>query len=269
VFGPAEDDTLHVMSFNLKYASAIGLNAWRKRRPVMAELLSAELPTVLGTQEGLYAQLCDIANDLPDRYDWVGQGRAGGVADEYCAIFYDADRLEKLGSGDFWLSDTPDVPGSRTWGNTVIRMATWIRLRDKRTGAELAVFNTHFDHVSEESRVRSAELLRERVGAVPWDVPVLVTGDFNAPAEHSAAYTILTDGTGLTDTWTTAAEHASPLYATWHGYRALIPDGPRIDWMFVRGDLAVTAAGVNTHDHLGRYPSDHLPVQALLKPGTS
>ena len=267
LFGPAADDALHVMSFNLKYASAIGPHSWRKRRPVMAELLNAELPTVLGTQEGLHAQLRDIAHDLPDRYDWVGQGRAGGTADEYCAIFYDTDRLDVLASGDFWLSDTPEVPGSRSWGNANIRMATWIRLRDKRTGAELAVFNTHFDHVSEPSRVRSAELLRDRVGAVPPEVPVILTGDFNAPAEHAAAYTILTEHTGLSDTWTAAPEHASPLYATWHGYHAPIPDGPRIDWMFVRGKLAVTAAGINTYDSAGQYPSDHLPIQALLEPG--
>jgi endonuclease/exonuclease/phosphatase family metal-dependent hydrolase len=115
--------------------------------------------------------------------------------------------------------------------------------------------------------VRSAELVRDRVAAVPSGVPVILTGDFNAPAEHAAAYTILTDGTGLTDTWTGAAEHASPLYATWHGYHELIPGGPRIDWMFVRGNLAVTAAGINAYSRDGRFPSDHLPVQALLAPG--
>ena len=267
MFGPAEGDTLHVMSFNLKYASAIGPNAWRKRRPLMAELLNAESPTVLGTQEGLYAQLCDIGHDLPDHYDWIGEGRAGGVADEYCAIFFDTRRLTAEQSGHFWLSDTPEVPGSRSWGNTNIRMATWIRLRDKRTGGELAVFNTHFDHVSEQARVRGAELVRDRVNALPPEVSVILTGDFNAPAEHAAAYSILTGGADLTDTWTAAAEHASPLHATWHGYHQLIPGGPRIDWLLVRGNLTVPAAGINTYSRDGRFPSDHLPIQALLSPG--
>lgn len=266
VFGPADGDALQVMSFNLKYATPFGANSWRKRRPVMAGLLNSELPTVLGTQEGLHRQLRDIEHDLPGYYDWIGEGRAGGVVDEYCAIFFDTRRLDPDESGHFWLSDTPDVPGSRSWGNTTIRMATWIRFHDKRTGGELAVLNTHLDNVSENSRVRSAELIRDRLEAFPPDVPVIVTGDFNAPAENSAAYSILTEGANLTDTWTGAAERRGPLYATWHGYHEPVPDGPRIDWMFTRGDLTVVAAGINTYARDGQFPSDHLPIQALVTP---
>ncbi|HEY7596744.1 MAG TPA: endonuclease/exonuclease/phosphatase family protein [Actinophytocola sp.] len=266
VFGPVEGDTLSVMSFNLKFASPVGPNSWRKRRPVMAELLRAELPAVLGTQEGLHRQLLDIEHDLPDHYDWVGEGRAGGTADEHCAIFFDTRRLSAVDSGNFWLSDTPDVPGSRSWGNTTVRMATWVRLRDRRTGTELAVLNTHLDNVSETSRVRSAELIRDRLNAIPAGLPVIVTGDFNAVAGRSAAYSTLVEGARLTDTWIAAAEHRGPLFATWHGYHPLTPDGPRIDWMFVRGDLAVAAAGVNTYSRDGQFPSDHLPIQALLTP---
>lgn len=266
MFGPAEGDALQVMSFNLKYAAPFGPNAWRKRRPVMAELLGAELPTMLGTQEGLHRQLRDIEHDLPGHYDWIGEGRGGGITDEYCAIFFDTRRLDPVESGHFWLSDTPDVPGSRSWGNANIRMVTWIRFRDKRVGGELAVLNTHLDHVSENSRVRGAELIRDRVNALPPDVPVIVMGDFNAPAGDSAAYSILTEGARLTDTWTAAAERRGPLYATWHGYHQLIPDGARIDWMFTRGDLTVAAAGINTHARDGRFPSDHLPIQAVLTP---
>lgn len=267
VFGPAEGDTLHVMSFNLKYASAIGPNSWRARRPVMAELLRAEQPTVIGTQEGLRGQLRDIEHDLPDHYDWVGEGRAGGTRDEHCAIFFDTRRLAVVESGHFWLSDTPEVPGSRSWGNKTIRMATWARFHDRRTGAEFAVLNTHFDNVSKTSRVRSAELVRDRLNAFPPELPVIVTGDFNARAGHAAAYTILTEGARLTDAWTAAREHRGPRYATWHGYHALVPDGPRIDWMLTRGGLVVTAAGVNPFSRDGQFPSDHLPVQALLRFG--
>jgi len=272
VFGPVHGDTdgdaLHVMSFNLRYAAPTGAHAWRKRRPLMAELVGTELPTVLGTQEGLRHQLLDIADDLPDRYDWVGAGREGGGRGEHCAIFFDASRLTPLESGDFWLSDTPAVPGSRSWGNTTIRMATWVRFEDKRTHVELAVLNTHLDNVSEPSRVRGAELVRDRVDAFPPGLPVIVTGDFNAPAGDSAAYSILTEGAGLVDTWTAAPEHRSPRYATFHDYRGLVLDGPRIDWMFTRGGLTVSAAGINGYSRAGRFPSDHLPIQALMRIGT-
>jgi endonuclease/exonuclease/phosphatase family metal-dependent hydrolase len=264
VFGPPEGDALHVMSFNLKYALPIGPNSWRKRRPVMAELLRTEQPTVLGTQEGLHRQLLDIARDVPDHYDWIGQGRAGGTKDEYTAIFFDTRRLAALESGHFWLSDTPAVPGSRSWGNKITRMATWIRFQDKRTGRELAVLNTHFDNVSENARRRGAELVRDRVDAFPPELPVIVTGDFNAAAGDSAAYTTLVEGAGLADTWTAAAEHRGQAYATFHGYHPLVPDGTRIDWMLTRGAVTVAAAGVNPHSRDGQFPSDHLPIQALL-----
>ncbi len=266
MIGPAPGDSLHVMSFNLKFAMRIGPNAWPRRRPVLAELLDVEQPTVLGTQEGLHGPLLDIAADLPGHYHRIGQGRAGGTRDEHCAIFFDTRRLDPVESGDFWLSDTPDVAGSRSWGNRNIRMVTWARFADRGTGAELTVLNTHFDHMSKNSRLRSAELLRDRVAALPPEHPVIVTGDFNAPAEQSDAYEVLVDGAGLTDTWPAARKHATSLYATWHGYRRPVPDGPRIDWILTRGAV-VECAGINTFARDRRFPSDHLPVQALLTVG--
>ena len=256
LIGPAHDESLHVMSFNLRHA---GDGSWARRRPVMAELLGREQPTLLGTQEGLYAQLKDIRRDLPDRYDWIGVGRAGGSRDEFVAVFYDTDRLDPIEFDHFWLSSTPAVIGSRSWGNRVVRMATWIRFADLRTGKEFVAVNTHFDHLSENARRRSAALVRERVAGV---TPVVLTGDFNTRATDSVSYDTLVAG-GLTDTWPAAQERRTPLYATFHGYYPLVPNGDRIDWILVRG-ATVAAAGINTFTHDGRYASDHLPVQALI-----
>ncbi len=266
MIGPAAGDALHVMSFNLKFASEQAPHSWPQRRPVLAGLLREEQPTVLGTQEGLHDQLRDIEHDLPGHYDWIGEGRAGGDQDEYVAVFFDTRRLEPLAHRHFWLSDTPEVAGSRSWGNETVRMVTWVRFRDRRTGGELVVLNTHFDHLSEKARVRSAELVRDTVAAFPPGLPVIVTGDFNAPAEHAAAYSVLTGDAGLTDTWVAAPERG-PLYATWHGYYPVIPDGPRIDWILTRGPVSVRAVGINTYSRDGQFPSDHLPVQALLTLG--
>lgn len=264
MIGPPRGDSLHVMSFNLRYASDIEPNSWAVRRPVLAQLLRREQPTVLGTQEGLYGQLKGIERDLPDHYDWTGVGRAGGSRDEFMAIYYDTRRLEQLEFDHYWLSDTPNVIGSKSWGNNVIRMVTWVRFADKGTGAEFVVVNTHFDHESENSRLRSAELVRDRINAVPPGLPVVLTGDFNAAAQATPTYDILMNGAGMTDTWPAATERRTPLYATFHGYRPLVPDGPRIDWILTRGDMTVDAAGINTYSVGGQFPSDHLPVQALI-----
>ena len=61
-------------------------------------------PDLIGTQEGLYEQLKDLASDLPD-YEWIGLAAKGGVVGEFMAVFYLRLRFEPLGYDDFWLSD--------------------------------------------------------------------------------------------------------------------------------------------------------------------
>ncbi|NYI03669.1 endonuclease/exonuclease/phosphatase family protein [Allostreptomyces psammosilenae] len=261
---PSEDDTaLRVMSFNLRYAAQTSPNSWADRRPVMRELLRRELPELLGTQEGLYAQLRDIAADLPPYYDWLGTGREGGSRGEFMAVYYDTRRLTPLEYDHFWLSDDPYRIGSRSWGNTVVRMVTWIRFHDSRTGRELYLLNTHLDHQSQNSRERSASLVTERLAALRAGVPRVVTGDFNARAHANPVYDIMLRG-GLVDTWETAATRGQ-VYATFHGYQPLRPVDERIDWILTSDEVRTRRADINTFSRHGQFPSDHLPVQAVLE----
>jgi len=173
-------------------------------------------------------------------------GSVRGTRDESTAIFYDTRRLRPLEAGQFWLSDTPTVIGSRTWGNHTIRMATWARFADNRTGVKFVVFDTQ---------------PRQRVGTVPHthcrtaprpdqrrrgEPVVVLIGDFNAPATTSAPYNILTSGAGLTDTWIAAAHRRTPQYSTVHGFGPPIPRGARIDWVFTRAPCTVSAAAIDT-----------------------
>nr|WP_083472674.1 endonuclease/exonuclease/phosphatase family protein [Kibdelosporangium phytohabitans] len=263
MIGPAQGDALHVMSYNLRFASNAKPNSWARRRPVMAELLNRELPTLLGTQEGLYDQLRDIDRDLPSYYEWIGIGRDGGTKDEFTALFYDSRRLEALELHHFWLSDTPDVPGSMSWGNLVPRMVTWARFRDLRTGREFAGVNTHFDNHSEEAGIRSAYLVRTRIGEFAPGLPVLLIGDFNDPATRSRSYHVLVTEGGFADSWTAARQRLSPLYSTYHGYRGIRPGGSRIDWILTKG-ATTSFAAINTFAADAQIPSDHFPIQALV-----
>ncbi len=263
LIGPASGKALHVMSFNLRFAAARDSQPWSKRRPVTAELLRREQPTIIGTQEGLWRQLRDIDHDLPAHYEWIGEGRKGGSEDEYMAVYFDSRRLDPLEYDHFWLSDTSDVIGSNTWGADYIRMVTWVRFHDRTTGGELVVLNTHLDDESAYARDRAADLIRDRIEAFPPDVPVIVTGDFNIGAGDSRPFETLIDA-GMADTWTAAKTRRSPVYHTWHGYRGLQPGGSRVDWILTRGAASVAAAGLNTFAVNGQYPSDHLPVQALF-----
>ncbi|PSK99639.1 endonuclease/exonuclease/phosphatase family metal-dependent hydrolase [Murinocardiopsis flavida] len=265
VIGPPRGDQMHVMSYNIRYDNPDDANTWTERRPALKRLLAEERPTVLGIQEGLYNQVRDIEADLPDRYDWIGLGRQGGSKDEFAAIYYDTGRVAPVAYDHFWLSDTPDVIGSTSWGNEITRMVTWVRFEDRRTGAEFVHVNTHFDHQSENSRRKSAELVRERIGAMGEDVPVVLTGDFNAPAGDSAPFDILTGDGALSDTWDTAAERATPAYGTFNNYEEPVEGGERIDWLLANSGVEVRQAAINPFTHGGLHPSDHLPVHALVE----
>ncbi|WP_460515192.1 endonuclease/exonuclease/phosphatase family protein [Flindersiella endophytica] len=265
MIGRADSPLLHVMSYNLRNASDTNPDPWPPRRPVTAAVLEAERPTVIGTQEGFYQQIREVADDLPTGYEWVGAGREGGSRGEFMAIFFDSYRLQPREYDHFWLSDTPSVVGSATWGNTCVRMATWVRFEDLVTGKEFVVLNTHLDHAVERAQNKGADLLRESIAAFDASLPVILTGDFNVPAERSQPYTTLAGDGELLDTWLVAEQRVSDLYATYNGYRPPTPDGDRIDWILTRPGIRTRVAGINTTTIEGEYGSDHWPVQALIE----
>lgn len=268
LIGPATGRALHVMSYNIRF-SRPGTRPgepdhWPDRAPRLARLLRLEQPTLLGVQEALHHQLPTVAQALPDGYGMVGYGRAGGSRSEYSPIFYDARRLELLEWDQFWLSGTPELIGSATWGNTVPRIVTWGRFRDRVTGAGPVLVNTHFDHDSETARERSAQALVELLRRFPPHTPVLVTGDFNAEAGSSRTYATLTDSGVLRDTWASAEQRLTPAWGTFPDYGEAVAGGERIDWVLAGPRIRVHSSAINPARFGGGHPSDHAPVQALV-----
>jgi endonuclease/exonuclease/phosphatase family metal-dependent hydrolase len=260
--------TLTVMTYNLRYGSTNHPNSWPQRRPLMAEIISTIAPDVFGTQEGLYGQLQDLATDLP-AYQWIGLGREGGSRGEFMAVFYRTARLEPLAFDHFWLSDTPAVIGSKTWGPALPRMVTWVKFRDRQTKQEFVFVNTHFDHLVQAAREKSAQLIRERVAKFDAKLPVLLAGDFNAAAGRNKAYEMLTDDKFFTDTWTSARERVNDGMGTFNAFKAVPRDGARIDWILSRGEVAADRIEIVTFSRDGQFPSDHCPVVAKLRLGAT
>jgi endonuclease/exonuclease/phosphatase family metal-dependent hydrolase len=254
---------LCVMTYNLRYASDTPPNAWPDRRPIMKRCLERYRPDLIGTQEGVYGQLKDLAADLPE-YDWIGLGRDGGSRGEFMAVFYRRDRFDPLEYDHFWLSDTPEVIGSATWGHTNRRMVTWVRFNDRRTGQEFYFWNTHLDHAVQPAREKAAALIRQRVEALKTRLPVLLVGDFNAEAGRNPAYHTLVAGGFFTDTWEQAKERRNERFNTFNGFREPKQDGVRIDWILGRGVTEVSATEIVTCAENGQFPSDHFPVVAWL-----
>jgi len=254
---------LCVATFNLRYASDQGPNSWPVRRPVMRESLLRLAPDILGTQEGLRSQLEDLAADLPD-YGWIGAGRDGGDEGEFMAIFYRRERFAPLATNHFWLSDTPEVVASSTWGNTCRRMVTWARFREMSSGREFYFWNTHLDHEVALASEKSAELIHKRLAALGAEHPLILTGDFNCAAGSSRPYQILTQEAGLADTWQMARKRVNKDYNTFQGFREPQRKGVRIDWILARGKVEVEKTEIVTFACNGQFPSDHFPVAAWL-----
>jgi endonuclease/exonuclease/phosphatase family metal-dependent hydrolase len=260
----ATDGPLHVMSYNLRYASDTPPNSWAQRRPVMREQLRQARPQLIGTQEGLYAQLQDISADLGPSYDSIGLGREGGSRGEFMMIFFDTRRLQPLEYDHYWLSDTPDVIGSKTWAGCCPRMVTWVRFKDKATSKQFYAINTHLEAFDATTRSKSADLILQRMATLDPSLPVIMTGDFNeAAAAGVTVYDKLVTSGKLADSWVTA-ERRSALYGTFHGYRPLTPNGNRIDWILTTPGLRVSKASINTFSKDGQFPSDHLPVESWV-----
>lgn len=261
--GPVADGELSVMTYNLRYASATGAHAWPARRPAMAALLREASPDVFGTQEGLYGQLRDLAADLP-AYEWIGTGRDGGSRGEFMAVYYRRDRLEPLEYDHFWLSDTPNVVGSSTWGNTNRRMVTWVRFLDRVTRREFYFWNTHLDHALQPAREKGARLIRERLKTLKAGVPLLLVGDFNAEARENPVYDQLVGDDGLVDTWYAARERREENANSFNGFEPLRREGKRIDWILVSQGARVRSAAILTQKPKDVWPSDHCPVVARV-----
>jgi endonuclease/exonuclease/phosphatase family metal-dependent hydrolase len=178
---PAAPPALRVMSFNIRYDTpSDGANGWPNRKDWVASLIRFHEADAIGVQEALARQLTDLDARLPG-FARVGVGRADGkAAGEFSAIFYRTDRLELIDSGTFWLSQTPEVAGSKGWDTAIERIATWARFRDRQSGCRFVHLNTHFDHMGEEARRESARLIRRRLVTLSGGLPYVVTGDLNA-----------------------------------------------------------------------------------------
>ena len=256
----AAPQALKVMAFNVRLpVETDGANRWQARRELAAKTIRDAAPDLVGTQELFKLQGDYLVSQLPD-YAWFGEGRRGGDGDEHMGVFYRKDRLRVLESGDFWLSDTPTVPGSISWGHPFPRMVTWAQFERIADGRRFYFFNTHLPYRAEDddARLRGARLLLQRIAALPPDAAVIVTGDFNTGPE-SAVHAEL--ATRLGDAWVQASRRSGP-QATFHNFTGQADR--RIDWILMRGFEVERVSTIDAHD-AGRYPSDHFPIMAELR----
>lgn len=117
-----------VGQFNIRYNNPKDVEkgaAWADRLPRICNMINYHGWDLFGAQEVLHGQLLDLLKGL-DGYDYVGVGRNDGdKKGEYAPIFYKRSRMKCLQSGHFWISETPDVVGSKGWDANQCRICTW------------------------------------------------------------------------------------------------------------------------------------------------
>lgn len=258
--------SFRIMTYNARFDQVNdGPNQWNLRKDRFIDLIRYHSPDLFGVQEPLPNQVADLKAGLLEFNDY-GVGRNDGISSgEFNSIFYRSNRFELLDQGTFWLSETPDIPGSKGWDANYPRICSWVYLRDQQTNQKLYYFNTHFDHIGANARDESARLLLNRIQTMTeFTSPVILTGDFNTGPD-SNPYRILTTSTSLQDAMNlTEMPHYGP-NGTWATFFVGQGLGDRIDFIFVTPQhIRVLKHAILTDSNNQYFPSDHLPVVAEL-----
>lgn len=258
----------NIMSFNIRYDNPEdSLDNWQYRKDRAAKAIHFYDADILGTQEVLHNQLEDLKQRLPE-YDVIGVGREDGKEKgEYSALWYKKDRFTLLDSGYFWLSETPEVAGSKGWDGACERIASWAKLKDNASGKEIFALNTHLDHVGVVARREGVSLILDRVAELSNGLPVVVTGDFNAEPESDVIkhVTDTSNPKHLIDSRSVAPLVYGPSWS-WHDFGKLPYDRrPLIDYVFVNNGIEVLKYGVLAETENEAFMSDHAPVLVTVE----
>lgn len=256
---------MNLMSFNIRFGIAYDReNNWPNRQDMVVEMKEKYRPHIIGHQEILPFQSDYLTQQMP-RYRWFGAPRNDGALPERSSIMYEWREFIPLDTGTFWISETPEVFDSQSWNTSVARIVTWGRFLHRETQTAFYVYNTHFDHVSQEARLNGMRLILDDIESRTGDLPVIFMGDFNVTAERDEVYHIALDGTGFVDAWTVAEERRGPV-ATWNAFRPADPNSDRrIDWILLRGPFEVDLCETVTFSRNDRQVSDHFPVFARVR----
>lgn len=264
-----------VATYNIRVANrtdSVAGNGWGQRLPHVANLIRRHGFEIFGTQEGVRHALDSICNRLPG-YRYIGVGRDNGAElGEHSAIFYHTGKFDLLDHGNFWLSETPDVP-SFGWDAVCRRVCTWGKFRHKPTGVTFVYFNLHMDHKGTRARTESCRLILDRIKAFPEPLPVILSGDFNID-QTNESYTLLQNSGVMKDSYTTARKR-SPVTSTFNNYKpsyspaASNGEPARIDHIFLSPQFTVDSYSIltdtyTTPDGAPHTPSDHYPVAVTL-----
>ena len=256
-FAEKDENAIRVMSFNIRFGDLGTLTA-EDRYPMVEETIRKGHPDSVGVQEATTEWMAYLTEALSDEYAYVGVGRDDGVsAGEHAAVFYLKDKYNLIDSDTFWFSETPEKP-SKGWDASLNRICTWAVLENKETGEKYVHINAHFDHIGEEARRHSVDMVIEKAKEY-GDLPVVFTADMNIVEGTEIYERMVSDGT-LKDTKYTAEDTMN--YLTFHNLNPAENEGRILDYIMVNDNFDAEVYKVVTAGVDGRFVSDHYPLYA-------
>ena len=248
---------IKIMSFNLRCrVEADGINCFDNRIDRILETIRTESPDVIGFQEATDGMRKIISDAISDEYVMIGAGRNADYTGESVPMAYKKSFASLLSFNTFWLSATPNVPGTRfeeVEQSRCPRTAVIAELVPYGYGKPITFCNTHLDHMSDTARLLGMTAILERLSTCR--TPIFLTGDMNARPDSSPIKTALAfDGGRLKE----ATEGIETTFHNW-GMRAI-----KIDYIF--SDLPANGAyHVKDEPSEGTpYISHHYPICATF-----
>lgn len=249
---------LCLISSNIRFDNpADGDNAWPHRRTLLTEILLDHKPDIIATQEGRYNQLKDFESLLSD-YEIVDHHRSWIKERMYPTFFIRKGAFELLKSDDVWLSETPGVAGSLSFGSAFPRLMTWMKIQPADSDVNFLILNTHLDHVKKETRMEQIRVLTEEAKRlVEGRSKVIIMGDFNDSPDSDVRSAATNAFPGIQDAWKLFNQNEETSH---HAFSGECQNGSRIDWILVDQKLKVENCFLDKRTVAGKYPSDHFPV---------
>lgn len=128
----SKGNALRVMSFNIRLGVANdGENRWDLRKDLVVKTIRDYNPDLLGLQE-VFPMQEEYLRENFQGYVYYGRSRLVDPNDgEACSVMFRKDRFDAIEKSTFWLSETPDKPGSKSWDSSLPRIANLVGLTDK------------------------------------------------------------------------------------------------------------------------------------------
>ncbi len=264
---PAKPDgVIQVATYNIRGPRDSSPNDWNSRFPRMVQTIKENGFDIFGVQEGMKGAMNDLLSEL-DHFEWFGIGREKKKDGEHCAIFYNTLKFRLIEKGTFWLSDSPNTPGSIAWNAGCPRVCTWGFFEELKTRVRFYFVNTHLDNASALARSQGASAIIMHFLREIELYPFILTGDFNSSSADQPY--LIVQAHGLTDSRIISeTDHYGAGDETFHNFKVNRKERTNrtpIDFIFVNKKLRVLTHGTINDFRDGLASSDHFAVTAQIQ----